>query len=142
MSRLAGDHEKRLDSLKGDQLGIAETVGSLEKNFNSTTSVLQDRIGDAEYRLGKLQAKQEVLASNQEELKSGLVDELARLEAKIEAVKSDDHETTASATSLLRPTALSFVPTSSSSLSTGGGSGGEGSGSKNVRPAPYDGKSS
>ena len=83
-----------------------------------------------------------MLASNQEELKSGLVDELARLEAKIEAVKSDDHETTATATSLLRPTAPSFVPTSSSGLSTGGGSGGEESGSKNVRPAPYDGKSS
>ena len=44
LSRLASDHEKRLDSLKGDQLGIAETVGSLEKNSNSTISVLQDHI--------------------------------------------------------------------------------------------------
>ena len=39
--------------------------------MSSTISVLQDRIGAAEDRLGKLQIQQEVLASKQE-LKTGI----------------------------------------------------------------------
>ena len=91
--------------------------------------------------MGKLQIQQEVLASKQE-LKSGITDELARLEAKIDAAKSEvvDPETRLTTpTSHLRPTALGFVPLSPT---TGGGAEGEGSGSKSVRPLVYDGKNS
>ena len=147
LTRLADDHESRLEALTTSQTEAAETVASLEKSFTSTTSAMQDRLGVAEDRLGKLQIQQEMLASKHEELKSGITDELARLEAKIDAAKSEvvDPGTTLTtttshlSTSDLRPTAPAFVP---STPTTGGGAEGEGSGSKSVRPPVYDGKSS
>ena len=120
----------------------AETITSLEKSFTSTTSAMQDRLGVAEDRLGKLQIQQEMLTSKHEELKFGITDELARLEAKIDAAKSevvDPGTALTTTTSHLRPTAPAFVP---SIPTTGGGAEGEGSGSKSVRPSVYDGKSS
>ena len=54
LTRLADDHEKWLDALTSNQTEAVETVASLEKNFSSTTSVMQDRLGVSEDRLGKL----------------------------------------------------------------------------------------
>ena len=107
--------------------------------MSSTTSVLQDHLGAAEDRLGKLQIQQEELVSEQEELKTGITNELARLDAKIDAAKLEvvDPGTAASTTTTnLRPTAPAFIPLS---LTTGGG--GE-SGSKSMQPVTYDWKSS
>ena len=84
--------------------------------------------------------QQEVLASKHEELKSGNADELARLEAKIDATTSevvDPGMTLTTITSHLRPTAPAFVP---SFPTMGVGAEGEGSGPKSVRPSVYDGK--
>ena len=53
--RLADDHKKRIEVLTRNQSETGETVASLEKNMSSTTSVLLDRLGAAEDRLGKLQ---------------------------------------------------------------------------------------
>lgn len=142
LTRLADDHEKRLEVLTNKQAEATETIVSMEKNFTSTTSVMQDRLGVAEDRLGKLQLQQEVLTSKHEELKSGITVEFARLEAKIEAAKVevvDSGMASTMTTGHLRPTAPAFVPSTSA---TGGGSDGEGSGSKGVRPSTYDGKSS
>ena len=58
LTRLADDHEKRLDALTNSQAEAAETVASLEKDFTSTTSAVQDLLGIAEDRLGKLQIQQ------------------------------------------------------------------------------------
>ena len=55
LTRLADDHESRLEALTTGQTEAAETVASLEKSFTSTTSAMQDRLGVAEDRLGKLQ---------------------------------------------------------------------------------------
>ena len=112
------------------------------KNFTSTTSVMQDHLGVTEDRLGKLQLQQEDLMSKHVELMSGITAELARLEAKSEAVKSEvvDSGIASTMTTIhFRPTAPAFVP---STLATGGESDGEGSVSKGVRPSAYDGKSS
>ena len=67
-----------------------------------------------------LQMQQEVLVSEREELKTGITNELARLEAKIDAAKSEvvDPGTAATTTTThLRPTAPVFIPSSST---TGG----------------------
>ena len=66
LTRLADDHESRLEALTTSQTEAAETVASLEKSFTSTTSAMQDRLGVAEDRLGKLQIQQEMLASKHE----------------------------------------------------------------------------
>ena len=66
MIRLADDHEKRIELLTRTQSETVETVASLEKNMSSTTYVLQDRLGAAEDRLGK------ILVSEREELKTGI----------------------------------------------------------------------
>ena len=48
---------------------------------------MQDCIGEAEDRIERLQSQQVVLASQQEELKTGFHEELLRVKAKIDAVK-------------------------------------------------------
>ena len=142
LDKLAQDYGGRMDTLVADQKRVEESVGALEKNLDSVKSVMQDRIGEAEDRIERLQSQQVVLASQQEELKTRFHEELLRVEAKIHAVKSTP-ETVATPTPL-RPTAPPFVPTTTSSASEGGGARTEeeGRSSKSVRPSPFDGKSS
>ena len=45
LTRLADDHEKRLEVLTNNQAEATETIVSMEKKFTSTTSVMQDRLG-------------------------------------------------------------------------------------------------
>ena len=143
LTKLAEEHSEKLDSLTTDQQQTAETVKALEENLSSVKSVMQDRLAKAEDRLETLQSQQVNLAGKQEELKSNVYEELARLEAKVD---STANRPTASTATTLRPTAPAFSPTTSSPsspLRTGrGGSDGDGSGSNKMRPAPYDGKSS
>ena len=142
LDRLAKDYGGRMESLVADQKRVKESVSSLEKNLDSVKSVMQDRIGDAEDKIERLQSQQMVLADKQEELKTKFHEELLRVEAKIEAVKG-----TVATPTPLRPTAPPFIPTttSSASLESEGGSARaeeEGRSSKSVRPSPFDGKSS
>lgn len=133
-----------MDSLVADQTRVEESVSSLEKNLDSVKSVMQDRIGEAEDKIERLQSEQIVLATKQEELRSKFHKELLRVEARIEAVKSTS-EMVVTPTPL-RPTAPTFIPsTSPVSLGAEGGSARaeeEGRSSKSVRPSPFDGKSS
>lgn len=62
LTRLRDDYENRLIALETSQVEEAEAAASLEKNFTSTTSDVQDRLVLAEDRLSKLQMQQEVLA--------------------------------------------------------------------------------
>ena len=139
LARLAGDHERRLESLTADQLGTAEAVTALEKNLTSIKSVMQDRLGEAEERLDQLRNWQAKLAEKQDEFRAEVQEELARLEAKTDTAAVTS--AAVSSKSSLRLSAPPFVPAATSSSTVEGGSEGDGSGSKSVRPAPYDGKS-
>ena len=142
LDRLAKDYGGRMESFVADQKRVKGSVSSLEKNLDSVKSVMQDRIGDAEDKIERLQSQQMVLADKQEELKTKFHEEFLRVEAKIEAVKG-----TVATPTPLHPTAPPFIPTttSSASLESEGGSARaeeEGRSSKSVRPSLFDGKSS
>ena len=99
---------------------------------------MQDRIGDAEDKEGQLQSQQAILANKHVEIETKLHEELRRVEATFLLMVPGPTP--------LRPTAPPFVPTTVSPVSleseAGGARAEEGRSSKNVRPSPFDGKSS
>ena len=118
--------------------------GAVEKNLSTVKSVMQDRIGETEDRLGRLRTWQEELAAKQEEFQTGIQEELVRLKATVKSTAKPMGESESAWSKYsMRPTAPIFVPSAgSSAMATGGGADGDGSGSKPVQqPAPYDGKS-
>ena len=95
LTKLAEEHSGKLDSLTTDQQQTAETVKALEENLSSVKSVMQDRLAKAEDRLETLQSQQVNLAGKQEELKSNVYEELARLEAKVDSTANRPTASTA-----------------------------------------------
>ena len=143
LTDLAKDYEQKMESFHADQKRVEESVNTLEKNLDSVKSVMQDRIGDAEDKIGQLQSQQAILANKQVEIETKLHEELQRVEATfLETVKS----TIDTGPTPLRPTAPPFVPTTASLVSLEsegrGARAEEGRSSKNVRLSPFDGKSS
>ena len=103
LTELAKDYEEKMESLHADQRQVEESIDTLEKNFDSVKSVMQDRIGDTEDKEGQLQSQQAILANKHVEIETILHEELRRVEATFLLMVPGPTP--------LRPTAPPFVPT-------------------------------
>ena len=145
LTELAKDYEEKMESLHADQKRVEESVDTLEKNFDSVKSVMQDRIGDAEDKKGQSQSQQAILANKHVEIETKLHEELRRVEATfLETVKSTVDTGPWSNSTATNCTSICFHYCFAVSLESeaGGARAEEGRNLKNVRPSPFDGKSS
>ncbi len=169
MAKISREYEHHWNCLDTAQTETSEAVTALESNLSDVKSVMQGRIGDAEFQLGQLQTWQEELAGKQNDFQTDVREELLRIKSALElstelkelpthkplltslTCKSGPSNADDSGKPGPKPlsvTAQTIIPSagSGSTALCGGGTRAdvatEGSGPTSVqRPPPFDGKS-